>query len=205
MSEISRDDTHSTDHELARDPRWRRIHDRQWTCPCCGGAFHGIPDLACDAPDQWRGPVDYAPNSALDMSGDFLSADFCVLDGEHYIVRCVLELPIIGSGGEVFGYGVWSSLSEKNFQLYLEHFDNGEPDESQSWFGWFCNNLKGYPDTFLLKCQVHPRTGRQRPLIALEPSDHPLAVEQRQGITFDRLLEIHAANGHDLGAALSDA
>ena len=127
-----------------------------------------------------------------------------MLDGEHFMVRCVLELPIIGSGGEVFGYGVWSSLTQSNFQLYLEHFDDGEPDESLSWFGWFCNSLKGYPDTFLLKCQVHPRTGRQRPLIELEPTDHPLAVEQRQGITFDRLLEIHAANGHDLPGALSN-
>jgi hypothetical protein len=51
---------------------------------------------------------------------------------------------------------------------------------------------------------VTPRKGRERPTIELEPTSHPLAVEQRQGITFDRLLEIYALNGHDLGAALSD-
>ena len=63
-------------------------------------------------------------------------------------------------------------------------------------FGWFSNRLKGYPDTLNLKCQVHPRAGRQRPWIELEATDHPLALEQRNGITFDRLLEILALHGH---------
>jgi hypothetical protein len=49
-----------------------------------------------------------------------------------------------------------------------------------------------------LKCHVRPRSGRQRPLIELEPTDHPLSVEQRDGISIDRLLEIYAINGHDL-------
>ncbi|SFF35346.1 hypothetical protein SAMN05421541_109131 [Actinoplanes philippinensis] len=30
----------------------------------------------------------------------------------------------------------------------------------------------------------------RRPLIELEPSDHPLAVEQRTGITLDRVRQI---------------
>ena len=60
------------------------------------------------------------------------------------------------------------------------------------------DRLKSYPDTLNMKCQVHPREGRQRPTIELEPTDHPLAIEQRDGITFDRLLTIYALNGHDL-------
>jgi hypothetical protein len=36
-----------------------------------------------------------------------------------------------------------------------------------------------------------------------ESTQHPLAIEQRDGITFDRLLDIYAANGHDMRAALS--
>jgi hypothetical protein len=45
---------------------------------------------------------------------------------------------------------------------------------------------------------VHPQPARQRPYIELEPTDHPLAVEQRTGITLDRLLELYALNGHDM-------
>jgi len=54
-----------------------------------------------------------------------------------------------------------------------------------------------------LKCHVLPQEGRQRPLVRLEATDHPLAVEQQTGITFDRLLELYALNGHDLSAAFA--
>jgi hypothetical protein len=64
--------------------------------------------------------------------------------------------------------------------------------------------LKGYPDTLNLKCQVLPQEGRQRPFVELEPTAHPLAVEQREGATFDRILEIYALYGHDMRSALSD-
>ena len=36
----------------------------------------------------------------------------------------------------------------------------------------------------------------QRPLITLEPTDHPLAVEQREGITMARVQEIAEAAFH---------
>jgi hypothetical protein len=199
---VSRD-PHSV--ALDSDPRWRRLHGKPWACTSCGGTHAGIFDLACRRPDPWTGPEEYSPNAMLSTSRHFLSEDFCVLNDEDYFVRCVLELPIIGADGARFGYGVWSSLSKKNFELYAEHFDAGHRDGIGPWFGWFSNGLKGYPDTLGLKCRVHPRSGRQRPFIELEPTDHKLALEQRNGITFDRLLEIYALHGHDIRAALLDS
>ena len=146
-----------------------------------------------------------APNSALDLDGDFLSEDFCVLRGEHFFVRAVLELPIIGGDAKRFGFGVWSTLSRPNFERYVDTFDSGgEHAELGPWLGWFSNRLAGYPDTLNLKCRLHFQADRQRPKIELEPTEHPLAVEQRDGMTFDRLLEIYAINGHDIRRSLSD-
>jgi hypothetical protein len=192
------------DVDLANDPRWRRLWDNPWSCSVCGETHQGLIDLACGKPEQWPGTEDKAPNSALDLSGNFLSEDFCVLEGQHFFVRGMLELPIRGSGGQLFGLGAWATLSRENFVRYIEAFDSGEQDELGSWFGWFSNRLEGYPDTLNLKCQVHPVSGRQRPRISLEPTPHPLAVEQQSGITFDRLLDIHAINGHDIRISLSD-
>jgi hypothetical protein len=127
-----------------------------------------------------------------------------MLEGRDCFVRCVLPIPILGSGGQEFAYGVWSSLSEKNFRGYTATFDSGDQGRLGPWFGWFSNRLNGYPDTLHLKCQVHPRDGRVRPWIELEPTDHPLAVEQRNGITLDRLIEIYALNGHDVRKNLVD-
>ena len=39
--------------------------------------------------------------------------------------------------------------------------------------------LKPYPDTMNLKSRVHLRNHGHRPTIELEPTDHPLALEQR--------------------------
>lgn len=196
--------TDQSENLLSLDPRWRRLHDSTWRCPCCGEQPGGVFDLACGKPEQWPGSEDKVPNAEARTSNHFLSEDFCVLDGEHFFVRCVLEIPILGSGGEFFAYGVWSTLSAKNFCVYLDTFDSGDQEDLGPWFGWFSNRLKGYDDTLNLKCQVHPRPGRQRPWIELERTDHPLAVEQAEGITFDRLLEIYALNGHDIRQYLMD-
>ena len=180
------------------DPRWLELSGRKWTCASCRSTHDGIFDLACDHPEFWQGNAEKSPNSAVLTSDNVLTEDFCITDGQHYFVRCVPKLPLIGWTGSAFGFGAWSTLSKKNFDHYLETFDSGQQRGFGSWFGWFSNRLKGYPDTLNMKCQVRPRERRQRPTIELEPTDHHLAVEQRDGITFDRLLIIYALNGHDL-------
>ncbi|HXC57421.1 MAG TPA: DUF2199 domain-containing protein [Rhizomicrobium sp.] len=194
------------DLPLAQDPRWKRIYGRDWTCPNCRAIHNGLFDMACAKPDAWPGPEDgKQPNSAVLDSTHFLSEDFCVLNDEHFFVRAVLEIPVLGApAGVRFAYGVWSTLSRKNFEIYENRFNTGDYDGEGPWFGWLSNALANYPNTFNLKCQVHPRSGRQRPWIELESTDHPLAVEQREGISLDRLLEIYAFFGHDIRPALFD-
>lgn len=47
-----------------------------------------------------------------------------------------------------------------------------------------------------MKTMVHLRDNGIRPFIELEPTDHPLAVEQREGITVERLAEIYSLIMH---------
>jgi hypothetical protein len=56
--------------------------------------------------------------------------------------------------------------------------------------------LQPYPDTASLKTHVHLRDGFIRPFIELEPNDHPLAVEQREGISVQRVAELYALVVH---------
>jgi hypothetical protein len=159
---------------------------------------NGIFDLGCTWPDFWQGPNEPLPNSSLATAGDILTEDFCIIDGKNYFIRCVLKLPLIGAPGEYFAFGVWSTLSKKNFDKYVESFDVGSDEDLGPWFGWFSNCLKLYPDTVNLKCQVHTQANRQRPWIELEQSDHPLARDAGEGITYERLAEIYSAYGHAL-------
>ena len=190
--------------DIREDRRWGRLKNKAWTCSACGETHTGLFDIAYDKPFPWSDSDNRISNADL-LPGmtHFLADDFCVLEGEDYFVRCVLELPILGTD-EAFGLGIWSSLSKKNFTLYVENFRDRDQGRLGPWFGWFSNRLSGYPDTLNLKCRVHPRDERQRPWVEMEPTDHPLSLDQRNGITLDRLIELYAAHGHDMRAALSD-
>jgi hypothetical protein len=180
----------------SKDPRWKALLSTGVRCASCATIHRGLADLGMDHPDYWTHPGAPESNAQVTRGTDVLTADFCILKG-HFFVRTVLPIPLIGTE-QTFAYGVWSSLAEKNFWKYVETFDSGEQDGLGPWFGWFAHNLKGYPDTRDLKCHVHPVSGRMRPRLELEPTDHPLSVESREGIGFDRLLDIFALNGHDL-------
>jgi hypothetical protein len=50
-----------------------------------------------------------------------------------------------------------------------------------------------------LKARIHLRDDGVRPYIELEPTDHPLAIEQRLGISVERVAEIYAQIMHAPG------
>jgi|SRR5262245_49559785 len=156
----------------------------RFTCATCGRVHEGLPDVAFDAPVYYR-EIPEAERAAR----AYLSSDLCVIEERDFFVRGVLEIPIVGSD-EVFGWGVWVTLSRPHFERYVELFDVEPPPGEGPWFGWLSNRLPGYPDTLSLKTHLHLRSLPHRPGIELEPTDHPLAVHQREGIGLGALLEM---------------
>ncbi len=135
------------------------------------------------APAYWQPGLEPGP-------GNFLSSDQCVIKGEGSFVCGLVEIPIIGRD-EVFSWGVWVSLSEASFARAGELWDTPGRESEAPYFGWFSTDLPVYsPSTINLKTMVHTRPVGERPRIELEPTDHPLAVEQRLGITMRRVQEI---------------
>ena len=72
-------------------------------------------------------------------------------------------------------------------------------EKTGPFFGWLASELPPCPDTPHLKTMVHLRDDFQRPPIKLEPTYHPLAVDQREGISMQRLGEILGPLGADMG------
>jgi hypothetical protein len=118
-----------------------------------------------------------------------LSSDQCIIDDQHYFVVGNLEIPVHGID-ERFSWDVWVSLSAENFARACELWEQPGRESEPPYFGWLSTALPGYPDTVNLKTLVHTREVGRRPFIELEPTDHPLAVEQREGITRERVQEI---------------
>jgi hypothetical protein len=167
----------------------------EWICGSCSERHLGMFDLACDSPGPWTGNADYEPNSELDRERDFLSEDFCVLGGEHFLIRCVLEIPVHGLEDK-FGFGCWGSLKRDNFETYVEHFDAGTCPEGGPWWSWLCNRLGPLSDDQPIGCWMFPQLGRQRPVLDVDDEDHPLALAQRDGISAEQVLAIYAHYGH---------
>ena len=127
-----------------------------------------------------------------------LGSDDCVIDEEYFFVRGCLDIPVIGES-ESFSWGVWVSLSEANFKEWAKHFGETKRSHVGPFFGWLNAAIEPYPDTINLKTMVHLRDNGIRPFIELEPTDHPLAVEQRNGISVARVADIYAKIMHDNG------
>lgn len=153
-------------------------------CKDCEKEHEGLPDLGADAPDAYLGLSEEEQKERADLTPDRCTIEH--EDGEtDYFIRGVVYIPVHGEE-EPWGIGVWVSQSEKNFERYLEDEDDMEPT-----FGWLATRLGFYEqDTLSLKTRAHFRGDRMRPSIELEPTDHPFAVHQREGISLDEAWKI---------------
>jgi hypothetical protein len=81
----------------------------------------------------------------------------------------------------------------------VELWDDPKRTEEPPYFGWLSNSIAGYPETLNLKTNVHTRSLDLRPTIELERTDHPLALEQHEGISAERLRELVELHLHEAG------
>jgi hypothetical protein len=199
------DSDQSNAADLSGDPRWKRVLERPFRCLSCDNEHHGLFHLVAAAPVFWRSQHVPLRNEDVYDFKNFLSEDFCVMDGAQFYVRCVLELPIKGTATDKMSFGVWSTLSKANFVRYYDTFNGGHQSELGPMFGWFSNELPGFEGSADLKCYIVPRDERLRPLIEFESTDHPLSIAYWNGVTFEQVLDIYAAAGHDIRASLAQA
>jgi hypothetical protein len=168
--------------------------DHAWTCRCCGKQFNTLQlDIMYYAPDHWVAIPEAERKGQIDDDVCFLHHN----DGMDIFLRGVIEIPIIGLN-ENFRWGAWVAVTEEGFRRALELWTAQVIEDEPPLGGLIGNNISTYPDTINLQAYVHLRPGKLRPAIELLPLDHPLANEQRQGISMERVEDIVAAcsSGH---------
>jgi hypothetical protein len=162
----------------------------EFKCTTCGELHVGMPTFGAQRPLSY-----YAIPEAERECRCSASDDDCVIDESAFFVRGCIEIPVHGEE-EAFIWGAWVSLSETSFRQWAATFGREHRSHVGPFFGWLDAWLKPYPDTANLRTRVHLRDHGLRPYIELEPTDHPLAVEQRMGIPPDRVAEIYASMTH---------
>ena len=131
--------------------------------------------------------------------------DLCVirpaaddLDGAiSYWIRATLDVPIHGAD-EPYCWGLWVSQSKESFERYAKTFDGDQSGDGS--FGWCPVPMKYYRRSDgswpSLERDVEWFGGNERPKIVLRPSDDQLAIDQRDGISWDKAIEIARITMH---------
>ena len=159
-------------------------------CTTCGQYHSELPMcLGAPAPALW-----YSIPDAEKANRTELSSDQCIID-DHFFVLGRIMLPVIDGDGP-FVWLAWVSLSEKNFLRSQELWNTEGRETEPAYFGWLQSDLPYGSSTLGLKASVQTMPAGERPVITLEDSDHPLAIELNKGISMQRVQKIVEAAVH---------
>jgi hypothetical protein len=195
----------------SEDSRWQAFNTTGLTCSC-GQRHVGLFPINMLTPLGWKGSSEYQEDSALTMDRTFISPRYAVWDGQSFAIRMRLPLMMRGASPAAFMYTVWASIDRIHFENYVKARNEGKLSNLRQFSARLLNRLGGHHDTSNLVGISHEENDGELPLLLLggpQPytnrPDHPILTEQRQGIGFDRMLELFQAYNHDMRAAASAA
>ena len=164
--------------------------ERSSVCPWPTSASAAEKSTMVSRPTTLIGRTSTGTSRRASSASDvYLTSDSCVIAGRFFFIRGCIDIPIIETD-EQFTWGVWVSIKEENFFLWQDHYETTRRSHLGPFFGWLSTQLPVYPETLHLKTMAHLRDEGIRPYIEVEHSEHPLALEQHEGMTLDRALEI---------------
>ena len=186
--------TACADPALDHDPRWPRLLDPGYRCPCCGIASPGLIDLGFDHPDVWpHGSLKESGEVLMEAGRDRLTADLCRY-GDSYFIRCILPVPILGHDG-YFCFGPWAMVAREHFEAHAEFTLPPFPPFA-GCEAVLANALPGTNPREPVPCLLTTADPQDRP--ALFPHGGPLRDAQQTGLTLDTILALYATTGTDL-------
>jgi hypothetical protein len=116
-------------------------------------------------------------------------------DRRHFL-RVLLAVPIRGTGKDC-AWGVWVEVSAFDWERTYELWDDPKQSKVRPFPARLANTLRGYENTVGLPGRVRLVAPKQSPLFVLdEDVDHPIAREQREGVTPERVTEWVTAHHH---------
>lgn len=154
------------------------------------------------SPSFAMGRPPFVPNIPDDEIGRvYQDDDLChvrnsaeeISDDDIFAIRVMLRIPI-HNVVEPFSWGVWVTQSRESFIRYVEGV--GTDQRGVTTFGWMPVTLESYIRTARyappehLACDVHWHAAGLRPVITLHESDHPLYLDQRDGISWSKAVKI---------------
>ena len=192
------------------DPRWHTFTTQGFACSC--GEHHvGLFPIHLHHPVGWQGSDEYAADVDLQLEGNFLSSNYCVLEGKFFALRTRLPIQMRGAAPAAFMFTAWASLDRIDFESFTRDYRNGTLNKNNKVRARLVNRVGGYPDTFNLMGTAFQDLDGGPPLLLVHGvqagmnSEHPLLADQRHGIDVDRMLSLFAAYGHEMRVPVANS
>ena len=163
-------------------------------CASCG-RDHDLSELepSFDRPDAYFAvPAEHRATRTLNTAG------LCAIRGTdtepvRCFVRVVLPVPVRGESRQ-FCWGIWIEVAESDFKRAGDHWDDPDQASLPPIAGALANEVPFMPDgagpVLGLRGVARFLGPRDYPEFMLDANvEHPFAVEQREGIYPERLLE----------------
>lgn len=156
-----------------------------YKCSCCGQEYDELPlCFGSEYPDYYFSvPPDERENRIE------LAESLCIVDGEHFFHRCRLTIPIIDYDEDLV-FNVWASISSDNFSKRIDLWENPDRINEDSYFGWLQTNVPTYGETLNIKTISSEQEVGFIPQIKSIEEGHHLTIDQENGITYKKALEI---------------
>ncbi|MGO9336205.1 MAG: DUF2199 domain-containing protein [Terriglobales bacterium] len=151
-------------------------------CATCGKIHPELPrSFAADFPDMYANMKREEQDARA-----IIGSDQCVVDQQWFFIRGCLEIPVVGSA-EPFLWGLWASVHQDVFDEISESWEEEGREKTHGPFkGRLANSLSVYVETLNVKVRILIQPVATRPLFIVEQPEHPLAIEQQNGVSEER-------------------
>lgn len=157
----------------------------KYICECCGTEYDKIPlYFGSSFPDYYFSVPPNERGQRIELEDSL-----CVVDQSHFFHRGFLTIPITDYPEDLV-FSVWTSISEDNFGLRMDLWENPKRVDQDPYFGWLQTDIPTYVDTLNIKTKAYECEVGLIPDIFVYEEDHQLTIDQRDGITFKQASEI---------------
>ena len=117
-----------------------------------------------------------------------ISADMCAIDRTRFFIRGLLPIPVRGRGIP-YRIGIWAEVDEPTYARIYELWEDSSQVDEPLLPATLANDVPLVPSTIGMEIDIRLTGPTTQPDFFLRDTPHPLAVEQRRGVSAHRALE----------------
>ncbi len=154
-------------------------------CSCCDKEYDQIPFcFGSDYPAVYFSIPSEERDERIEME-----KSLCVIDEKFFFHRGRLEIPIRDNHDNLF-FDVWLSISEDNFGIRMDDWNNPNRINNSPYFGWLQTQIPTYENSINIKAQAFEEELDCIPRIEATDENHQLTLDQKNGISLKKAIGI---------------